>query len=308
MYEFSYITIEKTLIMETTQYEDIEHWIHQLENLATGTAICPDFLRPFHLVTLALFIKKLGWTELCLPEELSAYAGSMGLFDVIDMAPPSNMKKSSARSGSCELRPFIPETQQQKEYYIDDIASNLTTMMYPHMPSYHQNIESLKICLTEIIGNSFDHAEQKNGLPGLACAQRWPKGNLAQIAVVDSGIGIRKSLHLNEDLHTSLNSMNSCELASQYGITSKPNAGHSGYGLALIKDLMQQNSGTYILLSGNELYYASGNDQMQSYLLDISWKGTLLIFEWRIDQHLDVGAVYNNWPHPEGYDETDFNF
>lgn len=142
-------------------------------------------------------------------------------------------------------------------------------------------------------------------MPCLVAAQSWPKGGLVQIAIADSGIGIRNSLSENSDLANELSCGNACEISSRYGISSKLNNGHSGYGLTLAKDLMKQAGGKYILVSGNEIFSSSSKSDKASVTTD-PWEGTLLILEWKMDVPLNSTQVYNGWPITEGFDEDDF--
>ena len=62
----------------------------------------------------------------------------------------------------------------------------------------------------------------------MLCAQVWAGGRKAQIALVDTGIGIRTSLGLNATYTQRLSSENACEMATEYGVTGKPGKGHAG--------------------------------------------------------------------------------
>src|SRR5262249_38957455 len=130
------------------------------------------------------------------------------------------------------------------------IAKNLIPLVYQHNLGL-SSFESVEIMLMELIENTYKHARVQNQLHGLVCAQSWPKGNLVQVVFADIGIGIRDSLYENPNLREKLNQMNPCQLACELGVTSKPNA-HSGYGLALTRDLMKQCNGSMIILSHGE--------------------------------------------------------
>lgn len=166
---------------------------------------------------------------------------------------------------------------------------------------------SLSISLTEIMDNCFAHAGVQGELTGIACAQSWPRGNLAQIAIADLGIGIRKSLEPNKLLEKALSEGNSCELATQFGVTGKPGKGHAGYGLALARQLIEANGGTLIVYSQNELFCSQRGNAF-SVTTDSIWPGTVIMLEWRCDRPLSVNDVYATWPLPAGYTDDDFDF
>ena len=90
-------------------------------------------------------------------------------------------------------------------------------------------------------------------------------------------------------------------------MTGKRGGGHSGYGLTLARDLLAGNRGKLIIISGREAATWI-NGQVYTKILANQWDGTLVIFEWRIDQPLDTSTVYEAWPNPEGMDDDDFDF
>ena len=126
---------------------------------------------------------------------------------------------------------------------------------------------------------------------------------MAQIAIADLGIGIRQSLASNTTVVSELENANACELASRYGVTSKPEH-HSGYGLALARELMTRSGGQFMVFSGGEAY-VSGNHGDNSVAMPAEWPGTLILLEWKLDRPLRVLDVYRDWPLPEGIDDDD---
>ncbi len=104
-----------------------------------------------------------------------------------------------------------------------------------------------------------------------------------------------------------LETANSCELAMHYGVTSKPEGKHSGYGLTLARDIVLDNGGKIIIASQNEIIDSEEADS-QNKLLRNPWPGTLILIEWRTDRPLRLKEVYDNWPMPEGYSHEDFEF
>lgn len=273
-------------------------WINSLKIVSQGKCRYPQFLKPYHFITLALAIKKAGWTTFNLPEKLQPYAARMQLWEALDMPSPRIVGRHSTEGKFLPVQIFNKNKQN-----VTDVAAQLIKVIKKNASLEYR--DSLSICLQEIVNNFFDHANIANELPCLVAAQSWPKGNLVQIAIADSGIGIRASLQDNFELQTQLEAQNACTLASQYGVTSKPNAGHSGYGLALAKGLMEASGGKYILLSGNEIFTCK-QGIAKSEKLNCAWDGTLLILEWEINKDLNVGSVYNNWPIAAGFNEDDF--
>ncbi len=277
---------------------ELYNWISQTEKLIPEKLALPEFLKPYHLVTLALSMKKAGQTSLELPNELKNYATRMHLWEAIGEQPPILLNE---RASAEKFLPIHSFNDNQRN--VTQVVNKLAEIINKNTSNEIKN--SLSVCLQEIVNNFFAHANAKSELPCLIAAQSWPKAKLLQVAIADSGIGIRTSLGQNTTLHSALNKRNACELASEYGVTGKPNQGHSGYGLTLAKDLMKFCNGTYVLLSGNEVCW-SEHTESGSEKTDCSWDGTLLILEWRMDKDLNVGSVYKSWPLPEGFNEDDF--
>lgn len=285
--------------MQTTSHSDIQGWITELhEELPNGQCECPQFLKPFHLVTMGLAIKQAGWENFKLPEALSRYAARMELWESVDIVSPVKVNKRSP-SGK-----FLPVQRFDKDNRnVSNVVSRLQEIVANTASEATKN--ALDNCLQELINNFFDHANSDVMLPCLVAAQSWPKGKLIQVAIADAGIGIRASLEENHNLQGELRGGNACEIASKYSITSKPGNGHSGYGLTLTRDLMEQANGNFILFSGKELFSYT-NGVPKSYSIPAEWKGTLLILEWNIDTTLDAKCVYRGWPIPNGFNANEF--
>jgi anti-sigma regulatory factor (Ser/Thr protein kinase) len=273
-------------------------WINSLKTIANGKCPYPQFLKPFHFITLALAIKKARWEQVNLPDKLQHYAARMQFWETLDMKSPKIVNKNPTEGKFLPLQVF-----NKNKKNVSDVVIQLIKLINKNASTEYR--ESLSICLQEIVNNFFDHANASNDLPCLIAAQSWPKSNLVQIAIADAGIGIRSSLAGNMELHQQLSLENACKMASQYGVTSKPNAGHSGYGLALAKGLMEKSGGKYILYSGNEIFTCK-QGMTKSETLGCIWDGTLLILEWQINQDLNITSVYNSWPISSGFNEDDF--
>ena len=138
---------------------------------------------------------------------------------------------------------------------------------------------ALGTMLRELIDNCYSHTNVKDGIYGALCAQVWTGGGKAQIAIADNGIGIRSSLSQNSLLTERLMYENGCKLATEYGVTSKPGMGHSGYGLTVVRRLLEQNHGRLFVRSLDECFIVDG-ERCKSFHTLRHWHGTLLIIEW----------------------------
>lgn len=287
--------------MKATTLTQVEWWLNNLaQGIEYGACQSPGFLKPFHMLTLVSEVKRHKQYELALPPDLTSYAARMQLWEAAGLEPPYAVPKRS------ELGRFLPVAPLKSEQAVDESVDQLSRIIRSRHMS-NESVESLSVTLFELLMNCFNHAAVHDELHGLACAQPWTRANLGQIAIVDCGIGIRGSLELNLDLALMLEQLNACDLASRYGITSKPGKGHSGYGLTLARDLMQQAKGSFILVSGQEAFWQCDEKEV-SHTMDVGWDGTLIILEWPLNTNLNSKGVYENWPLPEGFDKNDFDF
>ncbi len=127
--------------------------------------------------------------------------------------------------------------------------------------------EVVQYCFREMMRNVFEHAQIKELW---VCGQYWPSRNEAEIAILDEGIGILKSLKTNARIHAE-----SCSeanrLALQPGLSRtigmKQNPydqwQNSGYGLYVASTLCAINGGYFILSSGDKTIFVNGQQQTE---------------------------------------------
>lgn len=289
------------MAMSPTTMYGVERWLAQLDRLVEHQRCkCPGFMRPYHFVSLGLRLAQHGPTSLGLPVQIQQYAARMHLWETIGLEAPVEVPEGEPRGR------FVPMVRLDDRDAIWDTARKLADVTSAYGAD-EKTTDAVATSMSEIMENCFAHAEIRQGLKGLACAQGWPQGNLAQIALGDTGIGIRTSLRENRDLWPLLEDGNSCEVATRFGITSKPELGHAGYGLALTRQLLEKAGGRLIVVSGTEWMQAYGQ-KCTTGTLKNPWQGTLAVLEWNTDTPLRLKDVYDAWPLPSGYDHDDFDF
>jgi len=275
--------------MEQTQLGEVGWWTQQIaRGLASGKFDCPRFLKPYHFALLGSAAQRAGLAQLVVPEELRGFAARMHLWQAIGLTPPVNVRERDPEGRFLPLAPLLAEAE------LYNYAERLRQIAKWQGEVDKETLNSLDILLHEILGNCFHHAAVQPGCFALTCAQAWSSGSLAQVAIVDPGVGVRASLAKNSDLAARLLAENACSLATELHVTGKP-IGHSGYGLALARQLVVQNGGNFILASGREAFQANSRGTREANL-HAPWEGTIVILEWRTDRPLDVGSVYASWP------------
>ena len=117
------------------------------------------------------------------------------------------------------------------------------------------------------------------------CAQYWPSYDLVELAILDEGIGIRKSLLSNfaygelvsddyEALKLSLSPGISRTFAPGSENLSDDEWKNSGFGLYMVSRLCDKLSGSFIISSGNSAIKISDDKKFTQY--DTSFKGTAI--------------------------------
>jgi hypothetical protein len=116
--------------------------------------------------------------------------------------------------------------------------------------------------IREILRNTPEHAKI---LDMWICGQYWPKQDLAEIAIIDEGIGIFRSLSSNrahsEYIKTNLDALN---WSLKAGISDAFRPGqkqdqydldvwsNSGFGLYMVRNICQKLNGSFCLISGED--------------------------------------------------------
>jgi anti-sigma regulatory factor (Ser/Thr protein kinase) len=287
--------------MARTTLEDVAWWIAQLEMGRTqqGEFDGPAFLRPHHFVVLACEVHRRRATAVTIPQPLQGYAARMRLWQSIGLTCPMQVNE---RNPGGRFRPLTPISS---EATAQALADDITEVFNVCGTEDKKTLGAINVTLSEIFSNCFFHAEACDGearICGLACAQSWPHEQLAQVAVADIGIGIRASLGANPAYVSRLAQENANAVATELGVTGKPQGRHSGYGLALARQLMEKHDGNLLIVSGTEAFRATAHG-VEMKQLSSPWAGTIVVLEWDMARPFDILSVYSEWPSDEESDE-----
>ena len=136
-----------------------------------------------------------------------------------------------------------------ENYFVPDFLNILTEKLTSNI------VEILKYCIREIIRNIIEHSQCEQFA---ICGQYYPARRQISLAIVDTGIGLRKSLKNNPKLRIS-NDLEAIDLALSQGISGKVFSGmknrpkgtwaNSGYGLFMTSSICQIE-GDFTIVSG----------------------------------------------------------
>ena len=219
----------------------------------------------------------------------SPYLNRMGLFKYLNIKPGMGIKKHESAGR------FIPLTQIKKQ-------EDLTRFIAEMIPLLHlgpDQMESIKYIISELVRNVLEHSESRLG--AIVSAQYYKKSNTIRIGIVDTGIGIKKTINVAHKASTCLEAL---RLALTPGITgsTKREGGtefNAGAGLFFIKSIAKVNRDFFMIYSGDAMYkqlkvsektkrvklYADPFDDKHSKEEGLPfWRGTVVGIDMSLDE------------------------
>lgn len=146
---------------------------------------------------------------------------------------------------------------------------------------------AIRICLDELAENVIHHAASPLG--GFAAAQGWPRTQQFEIAIVDVGVGIRRSLTANPEWADISDDVTAISTALEPRVTATPER-NAGIGLYITRLLLRENGGTLVVRSGSGAVYSGVDERAE--VTAVSFPGTLVALRARTDRPLDLGPIY----------------
>ena len=145
---------------------------------------------------------------------------------------------------------FIPLTQIQNSSEL----SKFITEMIPLLHLQPIQVDPIRYVVSELVRNVIEHADSKEG--AIVSAQYYQKSNRIAIGIVDTGVGIKKTINQS---HAALTHLEAIRLALLPGITgtTKREGGtefNAGAGLFFIKSISKVNRDFFMIYSGNAMY------------------------------------------------------
>jgi hypothetical protein len=151
------------------------------------------------------------------------------------------------------------------------------------------NANVFRVLLSELCENTYAHSDFET--PGYISANLH--GGTSEIAIADSGIGILNSYieGTNQEAKNRINrGASAIELAIDGLSSSKPGQ-HYGYGLFIVRRLIEENRGRLTIISGSECVNVERyhKDRVN---LDRPWNGTFVSLLIDINNPLPLDEVY----------------
>lgn len=199
------------------------------------------------------------------------YAGTMGFFKYISESLGIGKSPGEAHGSPnyIPITPIIVDKLQEAEYkkgnyrvlgdLIEQEASRLALIVDRGNKELHKLLTFL---IREILRNIPEHAKTNSMW---ICGQYWSTNELAEIAIVDEGIGIYESITQNTshknyitDNVTALKWALKAGISEAFGPSKKQNSrdtwANSGFGLYMVSEICKHLNGSFCLISyGNYL-------------------------------------------------------
>lgn len=238
-----------------------------------------EFGTPFGILFTALTLRYLSnphknTNELKVhpTSEFCSYAAHIGFFKTINNeinfgnAPgEANANQNFTPITKIDLSVYKNKDNDEIGVLIENKAKELTDILFDDSNDIK---DVLVFLIREILRNIPEHS---NAEEAWYSAQYWRNG-MAEVAIFDNGIGIRKSLKSNMNYNSQINSdEDAIKFAMRPGISksfsrckkNKPRGvwDNSGYGLYMVKEITTKFGGEFGLVSGDKYFFANGNNE-----------------------------------------------
>lgn len=218
-----------------------------------------SFIDPYGMVALLeigrIYKQKLSRTPLYLPEseEVLKYLERMDFFEIahryfeFDPFKPLISEKYLRSSYSDVLLEITPiEDPDDIHFIVGKVKDRAHSILTRHLKYDERGINGFIVSLSEVCQNIIEHSESK-GFVGIQKYHFQGMGkNVVKIAVMDTGIGFRKSL---SERFSHKSDLDSIEEALIHGASRYADKGR-GHGLAAVKRFVNQWDGKISIRSG----------------------------------------------------------
>ena len=195
------------------------------------------------LLTSWLLTQKLAGHEIEIEgcSSVLGYLARMNFYRALDLKEPEHHRKP-------EDGRFIPILLINGEEDVFQAVNDIVDMVLQQFDDARKFLPAFEWAVNEIVDNIFIHSQTKS--PGVVCAQLFPNKQRLDIAICDSGIGLRGSLGGSFDINSDEEALRK---AIERGVTRDKNIGQ-GNGMAGSLEILKKNEGTISVWSGTATY------------------------------------------------------
>ncbi len=302
--------------------ETIFKFCSEVESHAGKERILIDFnemgrIEPFTMVYVANHIRDFNrrnsetTSVSCIGYHDKNYAASMAFFRAFGLR---HGREPNCKDGNDRFVPFtILRIQTILDEAIKELGSeqNVIERRSEHLAKILSQEESgnlvdaLTYSIREVMRNVFEHSQSRSVE---YCAQFWPSYNKVEIAMLDNGIGLRKSLKANPFIQVDSDS-DAIQQALMPAISSKNYKGapidrndpwhNSGFGLYMINRICRLG-GAFLICSGDHAIKLD-EDGKQHINLGHQFRGTAVRMVLNTSRLTELGSMLTKF-RCEGYE------
>lgn len=172
------------------------------------------------------------------------YLTRMGLFDFLGIPPDMEIEQHE------QAGRFVPLTQIKT-------SDELTEFLQELQPLLHlqpEDVEPIRYSISELVRNVLEHSASEEG--AIVCAQYFPNKKMIRIGIVDTGLGIRRTISDSYAVQDDLSALRLALTPGITGTTNRPGGSeqNAGAGLFFIKTIAYVNRDPFVIYSGNAMY------------------------------------------------------
>jgi len=188
-----------------------------------------------------------------------------------------------------EIGRFIPIQLIHSYEDVNPITDAICELVLHQFEDARVFLPAMEWSVNEIIDNVFNHACINS--PAAVYGQYYPGKRRLEVAIVDTGQGIKASLEESFELEDDGAALLK---AIQRGVTRNKDAGQ-GNGLAGTREIVLKNGGSFRLWSGSSQYHISKGTEVGCE--DIPYtRGTGVLIKLFTDNPVDLGDIFISQP------------
>jgi len=252
-----YLPAVINIVNETKSHTGYDEYIFDFKNV--------QWMTPFSQLYLSNniynFIKETKAKVTFINHEHQSYLAHMGFFESCGISYGKKPNEASGNNTYLPIRKINIEKLKQEaidnfEHVGEVITNHADALAKMLTQNENEDIQkTLQFSIREIMRNVIEHSNAKNIV---YCAQYWPSKHQVEIAILDEGVGLAKSLSNNPHISITSDS-DAVKFSLMPGISGKMFEGvkkrkddfwqNSGYGLYMTNRICR-NGGNFFICSG----------------------------------------------------------
>ena len=209
-------------------------------------------------------------------QTISEYLRTAGAFDAMrEFAVIQDPQPEELIAEKVPATPMIPCAHFTGDGEVEELANQLSEKFKTEFVAYGSLLAPVETIFTELATNVTNHADSGGGYV-VAQQYRGRSQTLLEIAIADSGIGIRESLIKNPQNTLIEDDSKAIRMALQEGISATGQKGR-GYGLHHVtEDIKTNETRKMTIRSGTGILILEGNGEVKEYKRVPPFPGTIV--------------------------------